>query len=98
MTDTTNQNDSDKKFDARLQALVVDNYLESVSENKPLPKMSAQEIADAMEVPVGKIEEIEASALAKLAKRGITPSDLEEWVEESNSKIEAEGNKWFPKR
>ena len=98
MNNTNNNDESDEKLESRLQALLVDTYLESVSENKPLPKMSAQEIADSVGVSAEEIEEIEASALAKLAKRGITRSHLEDWVEESNSQIDSEGNKWFPKR
>ena len=52
MNNTNNYHDSDENLGARLRALLVDTYIDSVSENKPLPKMSAQDIADAVGVSV----------------------------------------------
>ena len=65
-----------KEQEKKLGLLTKIRAMESTISNKPMKPMSCEEIANRIGVETEEIEQIEKSALAKLAKFGITESDL----------------------
>ncbi len=69
---------TEEQVTARLQGLLLENWIEHVG-GKKLTPMSSEEIAEETDVPVEKIDSILESAMTKMAKaegKGRTPAEM----------------------